>query len=221
VWRRVPAARRGRPAQPGSVRKRRCAAPPPRWRGSASTSARTSVANTSACAGAASTNSRSIWVDCERKPRRARCFVTQCLRARLGARAKAVRIRRHRGLAAGGKKFGQQLRRGEIARSKAPRPVLSAANSACAICNNGSPRSVTVALRQRSTSGMTPGAIARGSNPARRSEDLPEPEAPISSKKRRLPQLCNGAGNGGLAPEKTTARMPRFEGCKPAKRASL
>ena len=66
------------------------------------------------------------------------------------------------------------------ARSSAP--SASSANSASASAMNGSPPALTTTVRHRSTSGMTPGAVARGIRPARSSDDLPDPLAPITSR---------------------------------------
>ena len=61
-------------------------------------------------------------------------------------------------------------------------PSASGFSSAAASAANGLASAEISARRHRSTSGKTPGMTMRGARPARSSDDLPEPEAPIISR---------------------------------------
>ena len=64
-----------------------------------------------------------------------------------------------------------------------PAPAPASASRLSASDRNGSGPGVTIAVRHRSISGIVPGRVSRGSSPARSSEDLPEPLAPMTSRK--------------------------------------
>ncbi len=77
-------------------------------------------------------------------------------------------------------------------------PSAASVNSASAKAANGSDPGVITAARQASTSGTVPGNTSRGSSPARSSEDLPDPLAPITSRNGTRP-ACSAACSRSIA----------------------
>ena len=104
------------------------------------------------------------------------------------------------------------------ARSSAP--SASSANSASASAVNGSPPALTTTVRHRSTSGMTPGAVARGIEAGAQQRRLARPARADHQQERRLPQLRDRARNRRLAAEEH-AGMARLERGEPAERRAL
>lgn len=56
-----------------------------------------------------------------------------------------------------------------------------------------------ITVRHRSTPGTTPGRVSRGTRPARTSDDLPEPLAPITNRTGRPPSRAPAARSSSLA----------------------